>query len=399
MKSLSVIALMFALHASPLLSQGLQDGAQGSGGDEKAEYAIAVNALWNIVSVPIVVSDFHKANVFPTSTSLAFAFNNGYVIRDSLENGTGYWLKFAASQSLSLSGTVIYTDTLPVNPNWNMIGSISDPISTSSVVPLGTTIQSSFFSFDNGYQIATTVEPGKGYWVKAGSSGTLVLSSGSFLARRSVQDSLARILSRLNSIVIRDASGGRQELFFGSDTTMGMQGFFDLPPVPPAGAFDARFASGKMVALGDESMSVSFATYPVEIKWNIVSPGIYALTVDGKQTPLNAAGSMQLAAAPSRLSLTIGSSPELPKEFALSQNYPNPFNPTTTIKYDLPKESHVTLTMYNILGQEVITLVNEDLKAGYQSVQWNAGNVASGVYFYRLQAGDFVQTKKLLLLR
>ena len=90
---------------------------------------------------------------------------------------------------------------------------------------------------------------------------------------------------------------------------------------------------------------------------------------------------------------------EIPVAYGLEQNYPNPFNPSTTIRYELPKASHVTLKIFNAIGQEVSTLVDEVQEAGHRSVQWNAGSVASGVYFYRLQAGNFVSMKKLLLLR
>ncbi len=89
---------------------------------------------------------------------------------------------------------------------------------------------------------------------------------------------------------------------------------------------------------------------------------------------------------------------KIPKSFGLFQNYPNPFNPGTTIKYELPRTSHVTLTVYDLLGKEVATLVNAVQEPGYKSVEWNAVGVASGVYFYRLRAGEFVQTRKLLLL-
>ncbi len=90
-----------------------------------------------------------------------------------------------------------------------------------------------------------------------------------------------------------------------------------------------------------------------------------------------------------------------PKKFMLEQNYPNPFNPTTTIKYDIPKASYVTLKVYDILGNVVKTLVDKEQVAGNYQIQFAVGNrqLASGVYLYRLQAGSFVQTKKMILLK
>ncbi len=88
-----------------------------------------------------------------------------------------------------------------------------------------------------------------------------------------------------------------------------------------------------------------------------------------------------------------------PVEFALSQNYPNPFNPTTTIRYSLPGRVQVTLSVYNTLGQRVAQLISGERAAGTHEVQFNASGLASGVYFYRIQAGAFVQTRKFLLLR
>jgi photosystem II stability/assembly factor-like uncharacterized protein len=87
----------------------------------------------------------------------------------------------------------------------------------------------------------------------------------------------------------------------------------------------------------------------------------------------------------------------VPKVFALYQNYPNPFNPSTTIRYSLPKSSYAQLSIFNILGQIVATLVSEKNVEGYHQITWNA-NVPSGIYFYRLQAGEFVETKKMILL-
>ncbi|HSW53719.1 MAG TPA: YCF48-related protein [Ignavibacteriaceae bacterium] len=89
----------------------------------------------------------------------------------------------------------------------------------------------------------------------------------------------------------------------------------------------------------------------------------------------------------------------LPTQFALLQNYPNPFNPITKIRYDIPTASQVTLKIYDVLGEEVITLVNEFAQPGRYTVDWNAGSFASGVYLYTIQASDFIQTKKMILLK
>jgi len=90
---------------------------------------------------------------------------------------------------------------------------------------------------------------------------------------------------------------------------------------------------------------------------------------------------------------------QIPKSYQLYQNYPNPFNPSTTIKFAIPQDNHVTLEIYNILGQRVSTLINRDMKAGVHQYNFNAAYLSSGVYFYRITSGNFSATKKLLLLK
>ena len=95
----------------------------------------------------------------------------------------------------------------------------------------------------------------------------------------------------------------------------------------------------------------------------------------------------------------VSESPALSRNFHLHQNYPNPFNPSTTIEFDMPKTSEVTLKIFNILGEEVATLLSASLLSGSHSVEWDASSLASGVYLYRLKAEDYVETRKMILMR
>ncbi len=122
-----------------------------------------------------------------------------------------------------------------------------------------------------------------------------------------------------------------------------------------------------------------------------------------------AGGTVQLTKEEARfdqvsVALAAGSSDNLPTEYALEQNYPNPFNPTTTISFALPKAGKVDVAVYNVLGQEVNSLVTGELPAGNHSVVWDGRNssgntVSSGIYFYRIVAGDYSQSKKMLMLK
>ena len=102
------------------------------------------------------------------------------------------------------------------------------------------------------------------------------------------------------------------------------------------------------------------------------------------------------------MSVSISSS--IPNDFIIHQNYPNPFNPITTLRYELPEHAFVDITIYDMLGNVVNNLVNANQPSGYKSVQWNATNiqgqpVSAGFYLYKIQAGDFVDTKKMILLK
>ena len=94
-----------------------------------------------------------------------------------------------------------------------------------------------------------------------------------------------------------------------------------------------------------------------------------------------------------------GGGETVPSRFALQQNYPNPFNPATTISFTLPSRSYVSLKVFDLIGREIATIFSEEMSAGTYSKRWDAEKISSGIYFYRLQAGTFTETKKLVLLK
>jgi hypothetical protein len=98
-------------------------------------------------------------------------------------------------------------------------------------------------------------------------------------------------------------------------------------------------------------------------------------------------------------STDITGSENKPGSYHLDQNYPNPFNPSTRISFALPENGYVILKIYNSLGQEITTLINKELTAGMHNIEWNAANLPSGIYYYRIQSGNFTDMKKMLYIR
>lgn len=138
----------------------------------------SVDAAWNIISLPLAVLDSASTAVFPTAISSAYAyeFGSGYVPRTILDHGVGYWLKFPSAQNVSITGFLRTVDTIVVHAGWNMIGCISSPVHKDSIlqIPAGI-VASPYFKFAGSYLQVDTLLPARGYWVKVGQGGRLVL--------------------------------------------------------------------------------------------------------------------------------------------------------------------------------------------------------------------------------
>ncbi len=133
---------------------------------------------WNILALPLVVSDARKDVLFPLAISSSFAYvsGTGYTQRDTLTDGTGYWIKFGIAQTVNITGSVKVTDTVDVAAGWNLICTMKDSIQTSEISSIPPNIiQSNYFAYVNGYVTTDLLSSGKGYWMKSTSAGKLIL--------------------------------------------------------------------------------------------------------------------------------------------------------------------------------------------------------------------------------
>ncbi len=377
---------------------------------------VSVRAGWNMVSVPVRRTDL-KTTLFPTAQSSAFTYRNGaYAVDTMLTLGPAYWLKFASAQTIPVFGGFVYETEFPVTPGWNMIGSVIKPINVSAIISEpANNISSPYYEYGaSGYANATQIRPGLGYWIKVKSAGKLKISATTVAKE---ETDLAD-LSKFNTITITDKFKNSQTLYFGENTDGNFPvAYYTLPPSPPAGVLDVRFASQRLVeaypAQFDGALqypiSVNADAYPITVSWNLSNRTrsfFVENSLDGKKQStisLNGDnGSAQILRA-SSIILTIDSK-GLPTEFMLGQNYPNPFNPSTKFEFAMPKNARVEVVVYDILGSKVATLFDGIKDAGYHSVEWNGqnsqGQVApSGVYFIKMNSDGFSAVRKALMLK
>ena len=358
---------------------------------------ISLLAGWNLFGVPLNASDMTIAANFPSAKSPVYAYNNGYSITASVAPGKGYWINYPTAM-VNVCGSPVNLVTIPLSAGWNIVSVYENdiPVSAVTTTPAGI-ISSFFFGFDKNYIIPTVLQSGKGYWVEASATGVLNLPVG--MAKSTTVTSIPVIDTKWSSIQLSDAAGNKSSIYFsasGQDISK-----FALPPVPPAGIFDVRFASQSFVEnLGDASktISISGAKYPVEIR----AEGIDLLVKDavtGKLINAVVKSGSSIAIADENITSIEVSSIGKPVAYELQQNYPNPFNPATMIRFGLPENTRVRLTIFNQIGEQVAELVNGQMESGYHQVTWNAGNMSSGVYFYELKTDKFKSVKKLILMK
>ena len=367
---------------------------------------------WNMVAMPVYMNHDDYYDMFPdVIEGSMFGFDGSYYPATTMDAGTGYWMAFSQESTVMFTGDPMMGVDVELMSSWNMIGSIS--AEGQIMDPDNITIDGALFGFDGSYYPATSLESGMAYWIATSEAGSVSIApmSGSTSASLSSDNSLRNSdqLESFHRVTLNSGDVHSRDLYFGHSLNAEYHPLaLSLPPLPPAGAFDVRLDGNRWINESNTAViDLMQSGEPVRLTMNSNNSGsIYAIyflengaEIDRISVSTGESVAVPAAADQVVVEITDPVATEIPDMFSLDQNYPNPFNPATSIRFGIPEVSDVKLEVYNMLGQKVATLIDGQRNAGYHSVQFDAGNLSSGMYIYRLQAGSFIHTRKLTLIK
>jgi len=394
--------------------------------DTTFERTVSYELGWNLISSPISWEPDPFLIFTSAEPGTLFGFNQAYTDESELYGGRGYWLLLNEDESVTFKGEAFTNASLNLNNGWNMIGSLAEEVVVSEIQDAGSIIvPGSIYKFEasNGYVPASVLESGRGYWIRTSEAGTIGLQTGgssSSLASTSPQ------FSHFHQIVVQNNDGAPKEFYLGGTITDDMppSHAYELPPLPPIGAFDVRFQNhtwltelretALLVQSPGENLSLTYLASEDEVgntmEITLLRSGQEAETItlaDGDQVEFSGAGLYRIGVVVNTSTSIEPTMDELPQQLYLAQNYPNPFNPTTNLSFDLPQSAEVSIEVFNIQGQKVATLLRESKPAGRHNITFDASRLASGVYIYRMQVRtgegnavtNQVLTRKMTLIK
>ncbi|AXI99957.1 Por secretion system C-terminal sorting domain-containing protein [Cyclonatronum proteinivorum] len=369
---------------------------------------------WALVGMPVVMQHNSYSDIFNHAMPGSFfGYEGSYIGQSVFLPGNGYWINLTDDEDVIFSGSIIDHIELDLNENWNLISGTSESTPVSGIQdPDNIIVPGTIYYYDGAYVEATVIEPGLGYWVLANDSGVVVLGvSGQNLAGMGrPAGSINEIPKGFSKIEISDGQRTLIPLYFGAELSDGesLMGYA-LPPIPPAGSPDARFEGNKRLS-ESELVHVKLQQGSIPMVLNLIAHDhnvVFTVrqisgSVQLDESLIESHRTLQILPNTEILEIRLNhedSTVELPKVLTLMQNYPNPFNPSTQIEFGLPQGSDVRLEIFNISGQRVAQLVNGYREAGWHSISFDASNLSSGLYLYRIQAGNFSETKKMMLVK
>jgi hypothetical protein len=424
------------------------------------------NPGWSLMSIPLAPANPLASNVIGSVIYpyYLYGYNNsgGYIGKDTLSIGSGYWLGIEDTATISLIG-LGNTETVNKNLNngWNLVSSPfikniskatvqftkgNETVSADEAVTRGW-IQNSYYEYNSNtssYSLSDSLKQWKGYWFVSLTDNLIMKFDYPTLTESinlnkpdlepSVNDWKVNIIAKLDNLEDNILNFGANV-----NATDGFDSKYDLakPPVSPANnsVYSYFYNNGSSIITklaNDIKKSftspdlgktwafeiISTKSGTVELSWNnilnelptpikenyqfkLTGYGItnYLNMLSNKSYQFNAEANVPYSFVINGIITGVDNESSLNYDYKLMQNYPNPFNPSTIISFTLPQATFVTLKVYDMLGSEVATLVNSEIQSGYYQINFNANGLSSGVYFYTIKAGNFTDTKKLILAK
>jgi hypothetical protein len=373
------------------------------------QLSVSVSNGWNMVSAP----GLHPVNQNVTTwwsgkdpAANVFKFQSGYQAVTTVQPGVGYWMKHLGANTYNTGDewpaggiNIVPHDPINAATGWNLIGGYEFLAPTAALTTNPSGLISGFvygYTPGTGYQVASNLVPGYGYWVKLTSAGQININPGP-----KANFKLADLIGEnAGKIIITDNAGKSYTLYVANESKTSLD-YFELPPVPFSDMFDVRYTSGRFVeelSSAIKTIQMQGVEYPVKVR--VEGMMIRISDESGKVVNERIKSGEEVTISNPAVSKLNVMSDIIPDKYSLEQNYPNPFNPNTTIEFTLPEDvENVRLTIYNALGEKVAELVNGKMEAGRYRYQWNAGNVATGLYIYELKTNKFSSVKKMMLLK
>jgi photosystem II stability/assembly factor-like uncharacterized protein len=370
------------------------------------QLSLDITDKWNMVSIPGLLPLDQAVDhwwQYRDPGANVFRYSGGYQAVSIATPGEGYWMKHSGDRTYNTGDEwpvggiqgVPHTRLAGVS-GWNMIGGY-EIAATASLITTAPPGQQSgpIYKYSGGYQVATTIDPGHGYWIKLLSAAQIIIPE--VLTKET--EAVEYFPEDWGKIILTDATGVNYTLYAIKGEVDLSQ--YELPPAPPIGMFDIRFESGRIAEDINSSMltiDMSGVTYPLTVR--VEGMDMRLMDETGKTVNVNLKSGEYVVIGDATIKKLMVSGELIPDKYSLEQNYPNPFNPSTTIEFSLPENvGNVKLSIYNVLGEKVAELVNTALVAGKYSFQWNANNVATGIYIYELRTEKFVSVKKMLVIK
>ena len=394
-----------AINSSGDIFAGTTNGIFRSTGTTTFLLTVGVTNGWNMVSIPGLHPTDQNVNTWWQYRDLGanvFKYAGGYQSVTDAVPGIGYWMKHAGARTYNTGDEwptdgmqIVAHDPIAGASGWNLFGGYELSVPAANVTTNPTGQQSGpIYKYSGGYAVANTIDPGYGYWIKLNSAGQIIIPET--MAKGEVVEYFPADWGR---IILTDATGINYTLYAVKGETDLSQ--YELPPAPPAGMFDIRFGSGRIAEDINSSMQtieMSGVNYPLTLR--VKGMDVRIMDETGKTINVNLKSGEDVVISDATIQKLVVSGELIPAKYALEQNYPNPFNPSTVIEFSLPEDlGNVKLSIYSALGEKVAELVNTSLQAGKYQYQWNASNVATGIYIYELRTEKFVAVKKMVLMK